>query len=137
MSTLLPPEFFRTLMFGDNDEFESFLSDDLHLPPESYSGAASVIPLLLLMGNDDDDYDLHTVADFTCGASVDSVKKLDKIRIEGSEILVCSVCLEELSIGSEATRMPCSHVYHQKCIVEWLKKSNTCPLCRYQMPTAN
>lgn len=48
----------------------------------------------------------------------------------------CAVCFEDFCHGSEVARMPCSHVYHGGCIVEWLKTSNLCPLCRYQMPTS-
>ncbi|KAJ6740978.1 F6A14.12 PROTEIN-RELATED [Salix purpurea] len=46
----------------------------------------------------------------------------------------CAVCLEEISAGSEAIPMPCSHVYHSDCIVKWLQTSHSCPLCRYNMP---
>ncbi|VVB07720.1 unnamed protein product [Arabis nemorensis] len=45
----------------------------------------------------------------------------------------CSICLENLSgskPGSCATRMTCSHVFHDLCLLEWLKRKNTCPLCR-------
>lgn len=47
----------------------------------------------------------------------------------------CVICLEEMAILSEAACMPCSHVYHQDCIVTWLERSNVCPLCRFQMPS--
>ncbi|KAK9141993.1 hypothetical protein Syun_011393 [Stephania yunnanensis] len=29
---------------------------------------------------------------------------------------VCRICLEDMEIGSEVTRMPCSHVFHPGCI---------------------
>lgn len=47
----------------------------------------------------------------------------------------CSICLENLSgpkpIG--LTRMACSHVFHNRCLLEWLKRKNTCPLCRTEL----
>ncbi|KAJ6741010.1 E3 UBIQUITIN-PROTEIN LIGASE PRAJA [Salix purpurea] len=46
----------------------------------------------------------------------------------------CAVCLEEISAGKEVILMPCSHVYHSDCIVQWLQTSHFCPLCRYHMP---
>ncbi|KAL5759586.1 hypothetical protein ACOSP7_018104 [Xanthoceras sorbifolium] len=49
----------------------------------------------------------------------------------------CSICMEQLWGGTYATAMPCSHVYHGDCIVQWLKQSHFCPLCRYEMPTDN
>ncbi|XVF13264.1 hypothetical protein REPUB_Repub08aG0193600 [Reevesia pubescens] len=48
----------------------------------------------------------------------------------------CSVCMEEMVIGSQVTVMPCSHVYHGDCIVQWLKTSHMCPVCRFKLPTA-
>lgn len=43
----------------------------------------------------------------------------------------CTICLEELAVGGEAACMPCSHVFHEACIITWLKKKNCCPSCRF------
>ncbi|TYI38956.1 hypothetical protein ES332_A02G065800v1 [Gossypium tomentosum] len=43
----------------------------------------------------------------------------------------CTICLEELAVGGEAARIPCSHVFHEACIVTWLKKKKCCPCCRF------
>ncbi|PRQ33512.1 putative aminoacyltransferase, E1 ubiquitin-activating enzyme [Rosa chinensis] len=67
-------------------------------------------------------------------ASEASIKKLGKTRAEVSSTM-CTVCMEEMMVGSEATRMPCSHLYHESCIVEWLQKSGVCPSCKFRMPT--
>ena len=66
-------------------------------------------------------------------ATMASIKALEKVVLDGSDH--CTICLDEFCVGSEVTRMPCSHVYHQDCIVEWLKMSNLCPLCRFRMPS--
>ncbi|XP_027153053.1 uncharacterized protein LOC113753152 [Coffea eugenioides] len=49
--------------------------------------------------------------------------------------VVCAVCKDEISLGVEVTRLPCSHHYHQDCIMPWLSIRNTCPLCRFELPT--
>ena len=45
----------------------------------------------------------------------------------------CTICLMELSEGTDAILLPCEHIFHEKCITKWLKVHNTCPLCRYEL----
>ena len=40
----------------------------------------------------------------------------------------CSICLENLVNNTRALR--CGHVFHNKCIGEYLSYSNMCPNCR-------
>jgi hypothetical protein len=51
----------------------------------------------------------------------------------------CSICMEDFNDTPDQTirAMPCGHVYHQDCIFAWLKKSNTCCNCRYEIETDN
>nr|CAB3463023.1 unnamed protein product [Digitaria exilis] len=35
-----------------------------------------------------------------------------------------------------ARTMPCSHGFHERCILPWLRVSRLCPLCRFAMPAA-
>ena len=70
-------------------------------------------------------------------ASEEVIEGLEKMRIsdEVSEKECCVVCLEDMSAGSEATRLPCSHHFHGDCIVKWLSTSKFCPLCRFELPS--
>ncbi|CAI2376687.1 unnamed protein product [Moneuplotes crassus] len=48
----------------------------------------------------------------------------------------CSVCKEKFDpVDSELTRMPCMHIFHNACILPWLEKHNSCPTCRFELPT--
>ena len=49
-------------------------------------------------------------------------KNKDKNAIER-----CLSCLEDKDIP---TKLPCDHFFHSKCIQNWKKQSNECPLCR-------
>ncbi|KAL6640791.1 hypothetical protein ACP70R_021914 [Stipagrostis hirtigluma subsp. patula] len=50
----------------------------------------------------------------------------------------CAICLEEFEDGEEVSVVPCArgHEFHPNCIVEWLGRSNMCPLCRHALPTS-
>merc|ERR550514_1162544 len=47
----------------------------------------------------------------------------------------CSVCLDEYTAGSRATRMLCGHLFCTSCIREWLSIANSCPVCRFELAT--
>lgn len=62
-----------------------------------------------------------------------AVKAMPTVTIE--ENMQCSVCLEDLEIGGEAKEMPCAHKFHPSCILLWLELHNSCPICRFQLPS--
>jgi hypothetical protein len=42
----------------------------------------------------------------------------------------CMICLADFVNGDRLRRLPCTHVYHQPCIDEWLHRCTDCPLCK-------
>ncbi|KAI3967589.1 hypothetical protein MKW92_048785 [Papaver armeniacum] len=42
----------------------------------------------------------------------------------------CSICLKEFENGIGIGELPCSHVFHMRCIVNWFAHVTNCPLCR-------
>jgi hypothetical protein len=58
----------------------------------------------------------------------------------------CTICMErfhdddDIEKGSDdnsdvkVSAMPCGHIFHYNCILQWLQKGHVCPLCRYAMP---
>ncbi|XP_027362799.1 E3 ubiquitin-protein ligase RING1-like [Abrus precatorius] len=70
-------------------------------------------------------------------ASMTAIETIKKVKLEESSMVdQCSICLIEFDKDMEVSMMPCKHVYHQECLIKWLKTSHTCPLCRYSMPTS-
>eukprot|EP00597_Dinobryon_sp_UTEXLB2267_P002796 CAMPEP_0170076266 /NCGR_PEP_ID=MMETSP0019_2-20121128/13264_1 /TAXON_ID=98059 /ORGANISM="Dinobryon sp., Strain UTEXLB2267" /LENGTH=243 /DNA_ID=CAMNT_0010287785 /DNA_START=276 /DNA_END=1007 /DNA_ORIENTATION=+ len=52
----------------------------------------------------------------------------------GSPTKDCSICQEAFQDVCEILKLPCRHLYHSGCVIEWLQKNNTCPLCRLELP---
>ncbi|XP_061372212.1 uncharacterized protein LOC133314716 [Gastrolobium bilobum] len=75
-------------------------------------------------------------------ASKNAINSLKKFKVMKHNEH-CTICLEEFDVSGDndddvaASAMPCDHVFHQQCIVQWLQTSHVCPLCRCPMPTAN
>ena len=47
----------------------------------------------------------------------------------------CLICLETYKSTDIIIYFPChtTHNFHQKCSLQWLKNSQTCPVCRYNV----
>ncbi|RLN51371.1 hypothetical protein BBJ29_000685 [Phytophthora kernoviae] len=71
-------------------------------------------------------------------ASKEVVEKLPKVKITQSEVdnsAECPVCKDFFAVDDEVHRLPCDHSFHPDCILPWLKQHNSCPLCRFELPT--
>ncbi|GMH12143.1 hypothetical protein Nepgr_013984 [Nepenthes gracilis] len=42
----------------------------------------------------------------------------------------CAVCLDDFELRNEVTATPCRHLFHEECIVPWVKSHGQCPVCR-------
>ncbi|XP_062180834.1 E3 ubiquitin-protein ligase SIRP1-like isoform X2 [Phragmites australis] len=69
----------------------------------------------------------------TLPAKKEVVEALPLVKIE--DVVSCSVCLDDLELGSQAKQMPCEHKFHSPCILPWLELHSSCPVCRFELPT--
>ncbi|CDW85266.1 e3 ubiquitin-protein ligase rnf13 [Stylonychia lemnae] len=58
--------------------------------------------------------------------------KFDKLKLD-EKSQSCSICFEEFTADLEIRSTQCKHVFHEKCIYEWIKTKLSdpdCPYCR-------
>ena len=67
--------------------------------------------------------------------AIDNLKKIeiDENNIKNLNEELCNVCLEDYKIGQISNKLDCGHYFHDKCILQWLKMRNTCPICRTEL----
>nr|XP_016513309.1 PREDICTED: E3 ubiquitin-protein ligase CIP8-like isoform X2 [Nicotiana tabacum]XP_016513310.1 PREDICTED: E3 ubiquitin-protein ligase CIP8-like isoform X3 [Nicotiana tabacum] len=69
-------------------------------------------------------------------ASKTAIEGLDTLVIKGEqEVMACAICKDVVNLGEMAKKLPCGHGYHGDCIVQWLGSRNSCPVCRFELPT--
>lgn len=47
----------------------------------------------------------------------------------------CPVCTDDFDLQERVVRLPCGHEFHRDCVVAWLKRHCTCPVCRRELRT--
>lgn len=45
----------------------------------------------------------------------------------------CQICIEDFEEGDELRTLPCFHLFHAKCVDQWLKVNSVCPQCRHKV----
>lgn len=73
-------------------------------------------------------------------ASRREVEKLADIQVTPHVLATlktkdCSVCQEDFAIDDTVNVLPCLHPTHKDCLRPWLDLHNTCPVCRFELPT--
>lgn len=63
----------------------------------------------------------------------DKIAEIPTVAVTADDVsrkLQCSVCWEDFKLEEQVRKLPCSHIYHENCIVPWLDLHGTCPICR-------
>ncbi|KAJ4725342.1 E3 ubiquitin-protein ligase [Melia azedarach] len=45
----------------------------------------------------------------------------------------CCICLAKYKEKEEVRQLPCSHIFHLKCVDQWLRIISCCPLCKQEL----
>ena len=52
------------------------------------------------------------------------------IKLQNNKKQNCVICQDKLCKEQEVYILPCSHIFHAKCISTWLNKKQECAICR-------
>ncbi|XP_010257498.1 PREDICTED: E3 ubiquitin-protein ligase RING1-like [Nelumbo nucifera] len=141
---LSPPH----ILSPTSDEDLDTDDDNLSIPAAAFRVAPSSDHYLLdsqyldrliqHLAHSDDDTDSYRSPGST-PASKSSVESIPTIKITSSflssDTILCAVCKDEFVVDVEAKQLPCKHIYHSNCILPWLSQHNSCPVCRFRLPT--
>ena len=58
------------------------------------------------------------------------IKKIEDIDQLHEESKKCIICLEDFINNDIVIYLPCFHVFHKICLIKWIKRHATCPLCK-------
>ncbi|KAL0309255.1 UNVERIFIED_CONTAM: putative E3 ubiquitin-protein ligase RHB1A [Sesamum radiatum] len=75
------------------------------------------------------------------GSFPDSPRKVDVDLLKSNpptlsaadEEDACPTCLEEYDSENPKIMTKCNHHFHLSCILEWMERSDTCPVCNQEM----
>jgi len=71
-------------------------------------------------------------------ASKSALEQLPQVKVTEAHVqgeAHCSICRDAFNKDESVLCLPCEHFYHSDCIKPWLHEHNTCPVCRYELPT--
>jgi E3 ubiquitin-protein ligase RNF115/126 len=63
-------------------------------------------------------------------ANVKTVEVTESMLEKNSQ---CSVCMDDFKVGEQVRGLVCDHFFHEACIVPWLERHGTCPVCRKEL----
>ncbi|CAL5059816.1 unnamed protein product [Urochloa decumbens] len=119
---------------------------------EAHQVLAQVVrPSWMVMGAGAEDNEHNTYMNLLRsleGHTEEAVRQLPASRavVEGLQEVVlsevetshgCAVCKDGIAAGLSVLRLPCKHYFHADCIRPWLAIRNTCPVCRFELPTGD
>merc|ERR1711865_748850 len=67
---------------------------------------------------------------YMTGALPTHAVTLDELQTSPQEHKVCTICIEDFSVGDVQRTLPCFHRFHSHCVDRWLHQNGTCPICK-------
>lgn len=68
-------------------------------------------------------------------ASSSFIESLSSLILSDTEVNKdCSICYENFKQELRGIKLPCGHIFHERCIKKWLEIDHICPTCRHELP---
>ncbi|XP_071788203.1 uncharacterized protein [Asterias amurensis] len=83
-----------------------------------------------LQGNDDG---INGAPPPATQAIIDNLNETPALEMHIAKEMKCSICHSEYELYETLAELPCTHFFHPTCVAIWLKKSGTCPVCRFDL----
>lgn len=96
------------------------------------NGERRVVSLLALLSLMAEENDRSNPAQ---GADIAALPTRKLAAAQGTDMQLgeqtkCLICLEQFADGDDVKTLPCLHFYHQRCVDQWLRTDNSCPVCK-------
>jgi hypothetical protein len=59
------------------------------------------------------------------------------MQVRQGEEIDCPITSQHVPPNDWASRMPCGHWHSSDSLLKWLGQSNSCPVCRFELPTTD
>lgn len=109
---------------GDMQSFAAFTEGGSERSEDMYNFMRMLLPMSLDKGNP------RTNASMIQHLQKHK-RKLSEEELQHSK--ECPVCQENFKLETEIIDLACAHSYCETCIIPWLEKRNTCPVCRTEI----
>ncbi|KAL3622146.1 putative E3 ubiquitin-protein ligase rhb1a [Castilleja foliolosa] len=111
--------------------------------PDTYRSPPAPIPYDMILGRPQsmDNDEKPNCMDLTDRNQLGCPRKVEIGPIKPSPFTVsatndedaCPTCLEEYEAENPKIMTKCNHHFHMSCILEWMERSDTCPICDQEM----
>jgi len=119
----------------------------------SSSSILSIINSLLGASSENEESDMESILQYLLAndpnkygnppTSKNAIEQLERIEVSDEDLLLlkrnnsidCSVCKDDFVLKTALIKLPCNHYFHEDCLNPWLLQRNSCPTCRFELPT--
>jgi hypothetical protein len=127
---------FNRLMHPTSSSIVSFLNQLVESTSSETEDREMENIIQYLMNNDPNKYGNPPTAKETLDKLEDrSIDEEELLDLRKKDSIDCSVCRDEFVIESKLVKLPCNHYFHGECVKPWLEQRNSCPTCRFELPT--